>query len=283
MAIFPGDFGYLKTRADGDLQGPVGSLPEGNTILTILKGKVALVTGGARGLGLEVTRQLGALGATVLLSARDSERAKGEANRLSERGMSAHAVKLDLGSREDLDKVVGYVETTYGRLDILINNAAVWLESPSGSEMPGNTTSTVLPRLLRDAFDTNFFALVEITQAFLPLIRNAEAGRIVNVSSILGSLALHADPDSPIYNSKAFAYNASKAAVNAFTIHLSHELRETSIKVNSAHPGWVRSAIGGESAIMDLEEGSQTAVQLATLDESGPTGGFFHVGQRLPW
>ena len=251
--------------------------------MTTLNGKIALITGGARGLGLENARQLGALGATVLLSARDLARAETEARTLAEQGMSAHAVKLDLGSREDLHKLVHHIETAYGRLDILINNAAVWLESSSGSEMPGNTTSSISPELLRKVFDTNFFSLVEITQALLPLIRKAEAGRIVNVSSILGSLALHADPHSPIYNSKAFAYNASKAAVNAFTIHLAHELKDTPIKVNSIHPGWVRTTLGGESAPMDMEQGSQTAIRLAAIGANGPTGGFFHIDQPLPF
>jgi NAD(P)-dependent dehydrogenase (short-subunit alcohol dehydrogenase family) len=117
----------------------------------------------------------------------------------------------------------------------------------------------------------------------LPLIRKAPAGRIVNLSSILGSLTLHADPKSPIYNSKAFAYDASKTALNAFTIHLAQELRGTAIKVNSAHPGWVKTDMGGEAAPMELSEGGKTSVMLATLPDDGPTGGFFHVGQPLPW
>ncbi len=122
-----------------------------------------------------------------------------------------------------------------------------------------------------------------LTQALLPLIRKSPAGRIVNLSSVLGSLTLHSDPKSPIYSMKAFAYDASKTALNAFTVHLAHELRDTAIKVNSAHPGWVKTDMGGKAAPMELAEGGKTSVQLATLADNGPTGGFFHLGEPLPW
>jgi len=117
----------------------------------------------------------------------------------------------------------------------------------------------------------------------LPLIRKGPAGRIVNVSSILGSLTLHSDPNSPIYEFKTFAYDASKAALNAFTVHLAHELRDNKIKVNSAHPGWVKTEMGGPNAPMEVSEGGKTSAQLATLANDGPSGGFFHLGQPLPW
>ena len=245
-----------------------------------LNGKVALITGGALGLGLETARQLGSLGATVLIAARDVNHAKGEALILARGGIKAQGVKLEMSEQDDITSLVQYLDQTYGRLDILINNAGIWLESASGSAMPDNTTSTASPETLREIFDINFFSLVELTQKLLPLIQNSEAGRIFNVSSILGSLSLHTDPQSMIFNSKAFAYNASKTGVSAFTIHLAHELSGTPIKVNFAHPGWVRSAIGGESAVMDLEEGSHTAVKLAMTDEDGPTGTFFHLTIR---
>jgi NAD(P)-dependent dehydrogenase (short-subunit alcohol dehydrogenase family) len=105
----------------------------------------------------------------------------------------------------------------------------------------------------------------------------------VNLSSILASLTLHADPNSPIYNSKSFAYDASKTALNAFTVHLAWELRDTNIKVNSAHPGWVKTDMGGEQAPMELSEGGKTSAALATLADDGPSGGYFHQGQTLPW
>jgi NAD(P)-dependent dehydrogenase (short-subunit alcohol dehydrogenase family) len=137
--------------------------------------------------------------------------------------------------------------------------------------------------VLRKIFDTNFFAQVALTQTLLPLIEKSEAGRIVNLSSILGSLGLQADPKSPIYHAKAFAYDASKTALNAFTVHLAYDLRDTKIKVNSAHPGWVKTDMGGPQAAMELSEGGKTSVELATLPADGPTGGYFHLGQALPW
>jgi NAD(P)-dependent dehydrogenase (short-subunit alcohol dehydrogenase family) len=117
----------------------------------------------------------------------------------------------------------------------------------------------------------------------LPLIRKAPAGRIVNLSSILGSLGEHSNPKSPIYGFKVFAYNSSKTALNAFTVHLAHELKNTKIKVNSAHPGWVKTAMGGEAAPMEVSEGGKTSAELALLPEDGPTGSFIHRGETLPW
>jgi NAD(P)-dependent dehydrogenase (short-subunit alcohol dehydrogenase family) len=136
---------------------------------------------------------------------------------------------------------------------------------------------------LKKTFDTNFFAVVGLTQTLLPLIRKSEAGRIVNLSSILGSLTLHATKGSPIEGSKALAYNSSKAALNSFTIHLAHELADTKIKVNSAHPGWVKTDMGTEAAPMGIVDGAKTSILLATLPADGPTGGYFHMADTLPW
>ena len=130
---------------------------------------------------------------------------------------------------------------------------------------------------------TNFFAVVDLTQRMLPLLRKSKAGRIVNLSSILGSLTLQATKGSPIYDAKTFAYDASKAALNTFTIHLAHELQKTKIKVNSAHPGWVKTEMGGEGAQMEIVDGAKTSVELATLPDDGPTGGYFHMGEAVPW
>jgi NAD(P)-dependent dehydrogenase (short-subunit alcohol dehydrogenase family) len=137
--------------------------------------------------------------------------------------------------------------------------------------------------VLRKTLDTNFFAVVALTQTLLPLVRKSEAGRIVNVSSILGSLSLQATEGSPIYDFKAFAYDTSKAALNSFTIHLAHELKGTKIKVNSAHPGWVKTDMGTDAAPMEIVDGAKTEVELATLGADGPTGGYLHMGETLPW
>src|SRR6266403_52826 len=135
----------------------------------------------------------------------------------------------------------------------------------------------------RKTFDTNVFGLIATTQAMLPLLRKSAAGRIVNLSSILGSIHLHATPGSPIYDMKLPAYNVSKSAVNAFTVQLAYELKDTTIKVNAAHPGWVKTDLGGEGAPMEIEDGAKTSVALATVGEDGPNGGYIHMGKPLPW
>jgi NAD(P)-dependent dehydrogenase (short-subunit alcohol dehydrogenase family) len=240
--------------------------------------KVALITGANKGIGLETARQLGKLGITILLGARDLAKGEEAAEVLRGIGVDARAVKLNVLDRADYAAVAKLIEQEFGRLDILINNAGVMLDNRTA-----NQTSTTSQKLLRDTFDTNFFAVVELTQTLLPLLRKSDAGRIVNLSSILASLTLHATPGSFIYDAKTFAYDASKAALNSFTIHLAHELRGTKIKVNSAHPGWVKTDMGGEGAMMEIVDGAKTSVQLATLGADGPSGGYFHMGEALPW
>jgi len=230
-----------------------------------LNGRVAFITGGNRGLGLETSRELGEQGVAVILGARDAKKGEVAAAKLRKQGITAESLAFDITKPKDHQNAYDYFAKKYGRLDILVNNAGVWKESDtsSGSSVPKPTSA--------------------LTQKLLPLIRKAPAGRIVNVSSILGSLTLHADPASPIYASKVFAYDASKTALNAFTVHLAHELRDTQIKVNSAHPGWVKTDMGGPNATMEVSEGGKTSAQLATLRDDGPSGGFFHLGQALPW
>jgi len=241
--------------------------------------KVAFITGGNRGLGLETARQLGKLGITVVIGSRDLANGKQAVEKLKADGVAAEAVKFDITNAADYQDIYKYFDRKYGKLDILVNNAGIARENFLG----GNQTSTTTAAVLHEVFDTNFFGAVQLTQTLLPLIKKAPAGRIVNLSSILGSLALHADPNSPIYNAKAFAYDASKAALNSFTVHLAHELKDTKIKVNSAHPGWVKTDMGGEQAPMEIPDGAKTSVALATLADDGPTGAYIHMGQPLPW
>jgi NAD(P)-dependent dehydrogenase (short-subunit alcohol dehydrogenase family) len=241
--------------------------------------KVALITGGNKGIGLETGRQLGKLGITILVASRDLTRGEVAAAELKGEGIDARAVKLDVVSGADVTAAVAWVEKEYGHLDILVNNAGVLLDT----ERSKNRTSTTSHQILRDTFETNLFAVVAVTQAFLPLLRKSAAGRIVNLSSVLGSLTYHATPGSPVYDAKSFAYDTSKAALNSFTIHLAHELKATKIKVNSAHPGWVKTEMGGEGAMMELTDGAKTSVELATLPDDGPSGGYFHMGAILPW
>ena len=239
--------------------------------------RIILVTGANKGIGLETAKQLAGAGHTVLLGARDLAKASAAAEKLKGEGLAVEPIALDVTDGGSIERAVAEVEQRHGKLDTLINNAGVALE-PWGS----GTTRTPLSQW-RAVFDTNLFAVVAVTLAFLPLLRKSEAGRIVNLSSILGSLALHADPASPIYDFKSVAYDSSKAALNQFTTHLAHELRGTNIKVNSAHPGWVKTDLGGEGAPMEIPDGAKTSVYLATLADDGPTGGFFHNQDRLPW
>jgi NAD(P)-dependent dehydrogenase (short-subunit alcohol dehydrogenase family) len=240
--------------------------------------KVALITGANKGIGLETARQLGKLGITVLVGARDLARGEAAAAELKKDGVDARAVKLDVDNPSDYEAVKKLIEKDYGRLDILINNAGILLDGRKGNE-----TTKTSQDVLRKTFDTNFFAVVGLTQALLPLLKKSVGGRIVNLSSILGSNTLHATPGSFIYDAKTFAYDASKAALNSFTIHLAHELKDTKIKVNSAHPGWVKTEMGGEGAQLDVETGAKTSVELATLQDSGPNGAYVHLGKPLPW
>ena len=249
------------------------------------QGKVAFITGANKGIGLETARGLGELGIAVVIGSRDEAKGRAAAEKLEAEGIKGvEAVRFDVTRPEDHKAIARFLEGRFGKLDILVNNAGVALdEADFGAPGGINTSSTVTQEILRKTFETNFFAVVALTQALLPLIRRSPAGRIVNLSSVLGSLTLHSDPKSDIYGMKAFAYDASKTALNAFTVHLAHELRGTPIKVNSAHPGWVKTEMGGQAAPMEVSEGGKTSVQLATLADDGPTGGFFHLGQPLPW
>jgi NAD(P)-dependent dehydrogenase (short-subunit alcohol dehydrogenase family) len=246
--------------------------------------KVAFITGANKGIGLETARGLGKLGIAVVIGSRDEANGRAAVDKLRSEGIEkVESVRFDVTKTEDHQAIARHLEGRYGRLDILVNNAGVLLDEVEMEKGGSNTTSTVTSDILRKTFETNFFAVVALTQTLLPLIRKAPAGRIVNLSSILGSLTLHADPKSPIYSMKGFAYDASKTALNAFTVHLAHDLKDTAIKVNSAHPGWVKTDMGGTAAPMEVSEGGKTSVQLATLPANGPTGGFFHVGDPLPW
>jgi NAD(P)-dependent dehydrogenase (short-subunit alcohol dehydrogenase family) len=241
--------------------------------------KVALVTGANRGLGLETARQLGQKGVTVVVAARTLKSAEETAAKLKAEGIDAFPVKLDVTNAKDREAAAKTIGDQFGKLDILVNNAGV---APQDGVFTPKTISTTEEEL-QDIFGTNVFATIAVTRSFLPLLKKSEAGRIVNLSSILGSLTLHADPNSPIAGVKSFAYDASKAAINAFTIHLAAELKDTKIKVNSAHPGWVKTELGTDSAPMEIPEGAKTSVDLALLGPDGPNGRFIHLGQELPW
>ena len=236
--------------------------------------KLALVTGANKGLGLETARQLGRLGFRVLMGARDAAKGKPAVDRLKGEGLDVEFILLDVADERHRTDAARQIGERYGRLDVLVNNAGVAMEQ-------GHKVTTVPLDVVRQVFETNFFALVAVTQAMLPLVRKSPAGRIVNLSSILGSIQTNATQDLGDFAS--VGYNASKAAVNMYTVLLAKELAGTPIKVNAAHPGWVKTDMGGAGAQLELEDGAKTSVWLATLGPDGPTGGYFHMKDRLPW
>jgi len=240
--------------------------------------KIALITGANKGIGFETARQLAASGGVhVVLAARDRAKGVDAALKLQAEGLDVEALTLDVTDAASIAAAVKEIEKKFGRLDILINNAGIAVQN--GSKKVSEETLDVW----RKTFDTNLFALIAVTQAFLPLLKKAPAGRIVNLSSVLASLALHSDPASPIYDFKLPAYNVSKTAVNAWTVQLAYELRDTQIKVNAAHPGWVKTEMGGPSAPMEIVDGAKTSVALALIDAKGPNGAYIHSGEPLPW
>lgn len=242
-------------------------------------GKIAFITGANRGIGFETARGLGELGITVILGTRNLENGRAAAKQLQSLGFKAEAIHYDANQATSADDAFAYINKNFGKLDILVNNAGINLEQLMGS----NNSSSVSNDVLQQTFQTNLFSVIALTQKLLPLIKKSPAGRIVNLSSILASLTLHSMPNSPIDPAKAFAYNASKTALNAYTIHLARELSDTNIKVNSAHPGWVKTELGGANAPMEVADSGKTSVLLATLASNGASGGFFHEGESLPW
>lgn len=232
---------------------------------------VALITGANKGLGLEIARQLGKQGLVVVLGARDQAKGAAAAAELSGQGIDAHSVRLDVTNQDDVAKLVGFLQEKFGRLDVLVNNAGV-------AEWRADDVDS-----FRRTFDANVFGVVAVTYALWPLLLASPAGRIVNQSSILGSLTSLQKKPEMFGNFVIPAYTASKAALNGFTVSLAHKTRGTALKVNSAHPGWVQTDLGGKRAPMKVVDGAKTAVMLATLPDDGPSGRFFHMGDELPW
>jgi NAD(P)-dependent dehydrogenase (short-subunit alcohol dehydrogenase family) len=237
--------------------------------------KVALITGANKGIGLEIARQLGRKGITVLIGARDDARGQESANHLSDEGIDARFVQLDVTDQTTIDAAAAHIDREFGRLDILVNNAAIFIDDGPPSRLGMD--------VLRRTYDTNFFGQFATLKAMLPLLRKSEAGRIVNMSSGLGSLAQTGDPDFEFADANLLAYNSSKTAVNAMTVQFANELRGTPIKVNSADPGYVATDMNDHGGYRTVEQGAKIAVLLATLPADGPSGGFFNEDGALPW
>jgi NAD(P)-dependent dehydrogenase (short-subunit alcohol dehydrogenase family) len=239
--------------------------------------RIALVTGANKGIGLETVRQLARQGVQTVLASRDVGRGETAIRSLLAEGLPVEFLQLDVTDSASIARAASEIEKRHGRLDILVNNAGIFAEKLD--RLPSEQTLDAW----RKTFDANVFGLVEVTQAFLPLLRKSKSARIVNVSSRLGSITDQADPKSPYYDFKVPAYNVSKSAVNAWTVQLAHELRNSHIKVNTIHPGHVKTDMGGANAAMEVVDGARTSVALALIPDDGPNGGYFHLGERLPW
>jgi NAD(P)-dependent dehydrogenase (short-subunit alcohol dehydrogenase family) len=240
--------------------------------------RIALVTGANKGIGFEIARQLGQQGLTILVGARDQQRGNDAAHQLRTEAIDATAVLLDVTDQASIDATATFVEQTYGKLDVLVNNAGIsvheWNTPPSQLSLED----------LHKVFATNVFGVFAVTKAMLPLLRRAEAGRIVNLSSEMGSLSINSDPDSPIAKlPPTLAYNASKTALNTLTVFFARELRDTSIKINSVSPGYVATDLNGHSGYLTTEQGAKVPVAFATLAADGPSGGFFGADRTIAW
>jgi NAD(P)-dependent dehydrogenase (short-subunit alcohol dehydrogenase family) len=193
--------------------------------------KIALVTGANKGIGFEIARQLGAQGITILVGARDLARGETAVQKLRAEEIDAAVVQIDVTDQASIDAGAASIDQAYGKLDILINNAGI--SAQGGHALP----SELALEVLRTTFDTNVFGVFAVTKAMLPLLRRSEAGRIVNLSSEMGSLSISGDPTSFLAGMPAtLAYNASKTALNSITVFFAKELRDTPIKINSVSP-----------------------------------------------
>lgn len=242
--------------------------------------KIALVTGANRGIGLETVRQLAVQNIKVLLGARNEHKGLEAVKSLKADGLDVEYINLDVDNLDTHESASKIIEDKYGKLDILINNAGILLDEVNeAGPVPASKTPM---ELYRKTFETNFFNVIALTQKLLPLVKKSDAGRIVLLSSCLGSLSMHSDPASEIYGFKVPAYDISKTALNGFAVHLAYELKDTSVKVNAAHPGSVKTDMNAGGSL-EIEDGAKTSVALATLPDDGYTGKFIHLGEELPW
>jgi NAD(P)-dependent dehydrogenase (short-subunit alcohol dehydrogenase family) len=238
--------------------------------------KIALITGANKGIGFEIARQLSQQGTFVLIGARDAARGKEAAASLTADGLAVAALSIDVTDPASVAGAARDIEEQHGRLDILVNNAGI-----TGSFR--GEPSAVTPDELRQVYDTNVFGVVAVTNQMLPLLRRAAAGRIVNMSSGLGSLTLSSDPGSQFGDYNLVTYQSSKTALNALTVAYAKELRETAIKVNAADPGFTATDLNNHRGYRTVEQAAVVAVRLATLGADGPTGTFQDENGAVPW
>jgi len=241
----------------------------------MFEGDVALISGANKGIGYEIARGLGARKIRVLVGARDTSRGESAAAKLRDEGIDARFVKLDVTDRATISTAAEWIAQEFGQLDILVNNAGIgeWGRKPSDVDLAK----------VREIYETNLFGPIALTQAMLPLLKKSKHGRIVNVTSSLGSLTLASDPNSPIAGFLALGYNTSKSALNSMTIQFANELKNTPIKVNAICPGYCATDLNNHSGPRTAAQGALAAIRYATLGEDGPTGGYFDEDGPVPW
>ncbi len=245
---------------------------------------VALVTGANKGIGRQIARELATRGFTVLVGSRNL--AAGEAA-ASSIGGDARALQLDVTDPASIAAAARRIADELGRLDVLVNNAGISHAMPPGLSFEAMVAAT-RPSVaaiaeVRAVFETNVFGVIAVTQAMLPLLREAPAGRIVNVSSEVGSLTMRSDRTNPYRSLHSVSYVPSKTALNAITVAFANELEATRIKVNAACPGFTATDLNNFRGTRTVEQGAREAVRLALLDADGPTGGYSNEDGPLPW
>jgi NAD(P)-dependent dehydrogenase (short-subunit alcohol dehydrogenase family) len=240
--------------------------------------KIALITGANQGIGLEVARQLGKQDILVLIGARNRSRGEEAALQLKTEHIEAYALHLDVTDHQTIEKAAQILNETYGKLDILVNNAAIGLAPGELSELSQKGQFDAI----RTLYETNVFGLFAVTQAMLPLLSHSSAGRIVNVSSEAASLGSLSSAPASVLQPLGWPYPSSKAAVNTMTIFLAKELEQTAIKVNAVDPGRTATSMNPQ-ATRTPEQAAPVIVRFATLPDDGPTGGFFGENGLLPW
>ncbi|WP_296747285.1 SDR family NAD(P)-dependent oxidoreductase [Mesorhizobium sp.] len=247
---------------------------------------VALVTGANQGIGLQIARELVTHGFTVLVGSRSLGRGEAAA---SEIGPDARAIQLDVTDQSSIAAAAARIRSELGRLDALVNNAAISNTSKRQGQSVEDYAKLTRPSNVsldevRAVWETNVFGVLAVTQAMLPLLREAPAGRIVNVSSGVGSLTRNADPAFPYRSIFGPVYPASKTALNAMTLAMAIELEPTRIKVNAVSPGFTKTNLNGYQGTETVEEGAREAVRVALLGPDGPTGMFTHATLgTIPW
>lgn len=236
--------------------------------------RIALVTGGNRGIGREIARQLALKGIKVLIGCRDVDKGRNTVEQLSNEGIAIGLKVLDVNNPDSIIQMMNSIKKEHGRLDILVNNAGIILDR-------GTSILTVKENIMKETFETNYFGALNLIQAAVPLMKEHNYGRIVNVSSGLGSFEVHQGLLG--LGGSSSAYRISKTMLNALTCLVAHEVTDMDIKVNAVCPGRVQTDMGGTNAPQTVAEGADTAVWLATLDEDGPNGGFFRNRMEAQW